>query len=365
MAASAATSSRMAFFEVMSEAEVSEISVPASASSRELRATYSKFGCVLVTEVLDAGACAQLEQLWAADLEHAAGEVPVPARRGVFGNGYAAHRGLPQGRFAWAARLHARDVFAKLFECDAAALAVGMDQIFWQECAEPATENEQWLHVDTNSNCAGCQHVTQGVLYVRDARGAAASTTALWPQSHLEVFDRLMRDPHSRNLGKKPEAVQSVKLNHMKDRLQQRELLSQALAGTRRVPCPPGSLLLWDSRLVHQGWAGGLRLAQPVCWEPRVRQDGAARGRKLLACAAGCSTTHSSSEAKITFARHAPELVRPPRCIVTGRWGGAQQLWSQLYPSVRSLIQSGAQSIPHELQSQLEGMLRKEVREAL
>ena len=39
----------------------------------------------------------------------------------------------------------------------------------------------------------------------------------------------------------------------------------------------PWGLLLWDSRTVHQGWRGGPRLAQPICWEPRERRSQARR----------------------------------------------------------------------------------------
>merc|ERR1712072_1157704 len=83
------------------------------------------------------------------------------------------------------------------------------------------------------------------------------------------------------------------------DPLLREELTAEAVAGSRRVPCPAGSLLLWDSRTMHQGWAGGPRLAQPVCWEPRSRRDQQARLRKLYCCATGVPTSHSSSEGRV------------------------------------------------------------------
>merc|ERR1712216_818659 len=92
-----------------------------------------------------------------------------------------------------------------------------------------------------------------------------------------------------------------VQINHLQNCCDRDELAAQAIAGTRRVPCPAGSLLLWDSRTIHQGWAGGPRLAQPVCWEPRDRQehDLSVLRRKIYMCAAGVPSSHSSCEGRV------------------------------------------------------------------
>ena len=58
------------------------------------------------------------------------------------------------------------------------------------------------------------------------------------------------------------------------------------------MPAPAGSLFLWDSRILHQGWVSGARLAQTVCWQPRSFRDAAARDRKLRLAALGLPSTH-------------------------------------------------------------------------
>jgi hypothetical protein len=58
------------------------------------------------------------------------------------------------------------------------------------------------------------------------------------------------------------------------------------------VPVPAGALLLWNSRTIHQGWAPGPRLAQPVCWEPKARRSRDALIRKAVCCIHGYPTTH-------------------------------------------------------------------------
>lgn len=94
---------------------------------------------------------------------------------------------------------------------------------------------------------------------------------------------------------------QSIRLSHLHNGRLRDELTAEAAASSRRVPCPAGSLLLWDSRTIHQGWAGGPRLAQPVCWEPRDRRerDADALRRKIFMCVAGIPSSHSSCEGRV------------------------------------------------------------------
>merc|ERR1712070_711700 len=110
-----------------------------------------------------------------------------------------------------------------------------------------------------------------------------------------------MGDQWAIDKGRKTLGSQSIRINHLQDWIERDSLVADAISGTRRVPCPAGSLLLWDSRTIHQGWAGGPRLAQPVCWEPRTRreQDIHALGRKIFMCASGIPSSHSSAEARI------------------------------------------------------------------
>ena len=48
-------------------------------------------------------------------------------------------------------------------------------------------------------------------------------------------------------------------------------------------------------RTIHQGWGPGTRLAQPVCWEPRVRRGPDALVRKAEMCLRGFPSTHWAS----------------------------------------------------------------------
>jgi len=121
---------------------------------------------------------------------------------------------------------------------------------------------------------------------------------------------------------------QSLRLSNLHDAHVRRELTAAAVTGSRRVPCPAGSLLLWDSRTIHQGWAGGPRLAMPVCWEPRVRRerDRDALRRKIFMCAAGVPSSHSSCEGRV-------HGMAPRWCPEQSRGGlSAPIMRSQLVP---------------------------------
>jgi len=192
-----------------------------------------------------------------------------------------------------------RGAFADLFAVQPEQLSVGLDCVFFRGAGAAAADaNLEWLHVDQN-HCTGLDWpCAQGALYVWPSAGEACSTTVVWPGSHVTAYERLMADPLAVERGRSP-GGQSVKLRELRLLGTREELLREALAGSRRLPCPAGSLLLWDSRTVHQGWAGGPRLAQPVCWEPRKRRDQAALRRKLWMCAAGVPSSHSSTEGRV------------------------------------------------------------------
>lgn len=133
----------------------------------------------------------------------------------------------------------------------------------------------------------------QGVLYVWGSQEARSSSTVVWPGSHHETYQRLMRDPAMQARGHK--GVHFSPLVALDDRCAREELLAGWYSGGRRVTVPPGALLLWDSRVVHQGWSGGPRLAQPVCWEPVHRRSASAYERKLRLAALGLPSTHWAS----------------------------------------------------------------------
>ena len=73
---------------------------------------------------------------------------------------------------------------------------------------------------------------------------------------------------------------------------------------------PPPLPFLSSFRTMHQGWGPGTRLAQPVCWEPRVRRGPGALLSKADMCLRGFPSTHwASLGLEHDFVRH---CVRNP-----------------------------------------------------
>ena len=218
---------------------------------------------------------------------------PVELARllGVGGTfGYAAcARGLPGGLFSWGCRTHAnvRKCFGILHDTD--DLVTSLDNAFFAPTTSMgATRNAFWPHVDINTTIPGTTACFQGVLYVWSAEGATAASTVVLPGSHTDYFETMMH-------GAKPKAGHWVTVRSMPDMEERQEVIDAWREKARRVPAPIGSLLLWDSRTLHQGWSGGARLAQAVCWEPREHRSEAALDRKLLLAARGLPSTHWAS----------------------------------------------------------------------
>eukprot|EP00927_Polykrikos_kofoidii_P065555 TRINITY_DN61295_c0_g1_i1.p1 TRINITY_DN61295_c0_g1~~TRINITY_DN61295_c0_g1_i1.p1 ORF type:complete len:517 (-),score=73.96 TRINITY_DN61295_c0_g1_i1:310-1794(-) len=320
-----------AYFPLMSDDEFNLIEVPATAPSELLRDVFSRHGCAVVTGVLDETQCVEFASLWKDDLK-SSDVREKPVGKGPFSQGYMMTDGLPHGQLAWTARLHrkVRNSFATIYDCAVEDLTTGMDLVFYSlpDTEGLATENLQWLHVDQNIKSGFEDLVAQGLLYIWDSTSECSSTTALWSGSHLEPYDRLMRDGYAEELGSAPWRAQSLKLNELHDSL---GLLDEAISKVRRVPCPAGSLLLWNSKTIHQGWSGGPRLAVPISYEPRCRRDDAARLRKLFACALGLPTTHSSTEARLSWTHLAQRPAKVPFCVALGReeawWKLMDRLW--------------------------------------
>eukprot|EP00746_Dinoflagellata_sp_MGD_P101291 gnl/MRDRNA2_/MRDRNA2_41258_c0_seq1.p1 gnl/MRDRNA2_/MRDRNA2_41258_c0~~gnl/MRDRNA2_/MRDRNA2_41258_c0_seq1.p1 ORF type:complete len:489 (+),score=87.07 gnl/MRDRNA2_/MRDRNA2_41258_c0_seq1:166-1632(+) len=212
--------------------------------------------------------------------------------------GRCALRGIPHGKFAWECRLldNVRTCFEVLHR--STNLVTGLDMPFFlPHCAPSARNNRIWPHVDHNEQFKTNEEpglstadwqCYQSVLYIWPATEENASTTVVWPGSHQETYRRIMEDSAC------PTNTHFVQLSRLSAPVQA-ELIAEWQVRARRVPVPAGALLIWNSRLIHQGWTGGPRLAQPICWEPRERRSQAAWKRKLRYCALGLPTSHWAS----------------------------------------------------------------------
>jgi hypothetical protein len=261
-----------AVFPIMQEAELQRMQVAFPPSADQLHQVLDEFGVCVVTGILDPQQCKHMESMWQEDLltlvnsmgtgPETQARIKSIAQDGVRqwpscwnaflgSKGVASQRGMPHGNFAWTARLNerVRQVYATMLDVDPENMSTGLDCPFWSAAdSEPAVCNRQWLHVDQNLHRGRTGQCLQGVLYVWPA-DSQTSCTVVWPSSHKDVYQRIMRDAASK-LAKHGGHTQQI--NGLQDVAARDELLQQGALQAKRMPCPAGSLLLWDSRTVHQ-----------------------------------------------------------------------------------------------------------------
>ena len=282
-------------------------SVPFAALSSEagqlrLKAVLDSLGFAIVTGVLDAAEVCTAERLFADDLRSIVDPVrstnvealsalmqdPLhawPMDKLHLGEKFCSNWGLPQGRAAWFVRSHPKTtaVFQSIF--GDVPLCTGTDNVFFSNTAvtqghSVGSKNRLWPHSDQNSGIKPSGQVPcfQGVMYIWPATDDT-SATVVWPRSNELVYPGLMaRGQFKRHFCRLPT-------------LQAADFARNA----RRVPVPPGAMLLWDSKTIHQGWSGGPRLAIPVCCEPQSRRDHNVVVIKTNTVLAGAPSTHWAS----------------------------------------------------------------------
>ena len=276
-------------------------------AGERVRQLLDEFGFVIVTGVFSPADISNAEKLFADDLRSII-DLPQeklekslvasiaadplqrwPLREAPLGRiepSFASDFGLPQGKFAWFVRQHqnVRRVFSHIFQSD--ELCVGLDNPFFSNNTVPPEAELSRLSCQYSPHCDQSSHVEpsgswpsfQGLLYLwgSDER---SSTTVVWPGSHRSVFPDIMRErkyySHFCNLPMKwmPDFAK--------------------YAG--RVSVPAGAMLVWNSRLIHQGWTVGKRLAMPVCFEPVERRTAEVLASKLQLIQEGMGSTHWAS----------------------------------------------------------------------
>lgn len=268
-------------------------------------------------ELVDLDACAGADSTvkgaWQKVCKEGMHAWPAASLADVGARGRFQDRGLPHGRFAWQARTHSRvkEVYEILHGTK--DLVCSIDNAFVANASqEEATVNKSWPHVDQNDHDirVPCKdwNVYQGILYIWDSSDSShRSTTVVWPESHKSPYADYMADANiARRIQQgKPHfsLISTMEASEGRD-----QLIQGWQTHARRIPVPAGSLLLWTSRTTHQGWSGGPRLAQPVCWEPRNRRDEVMRERKLRLAALGLPSTHWAS---LALPHELSDLTRP------------------------------------------------------
>jgi len=281
----------------------------------EIKTKYDEWGFVVVKNILSATECKEAEKLIYEDLmpcidtekitddnlkkvyqdiKNSYEHFPKDSLPGLASKGFLSLYGLPQGKFAWKLRANpiVRSIYAGLHDCKEDELCVSLDVPFFTPDSYSRDECLVWSHADQNIHVKkGSPDSHQGILYVWDSTKHGTSNTVVIPKSHKNEYFELLGDIPEQSY----DGHNGIYITSIPDLKEKERLLKVWCEKSRRIPVPAGALLIFNSRTIHQGYQGGLRLAQTVCWEPKIYRTEDALIKKLQACVMGIATTHWAS----------------------------------------------------------------------
>jgi hypothetical protein len=235
----------------------------------------------------------ELESLYS-DLIGGKIQFPKASIPGAATKGFVSLCNFPQGEFAWKTRLNnsVKSIFANLHSCDPDEMCVSLDIPFYNPDHSKTDDVEMWAHTDQNIKLkTGSDPSFQGLLYIDSATTEGTSNTVVYPCSHTDEYIRMMTsipdELHDTN--------HTIHISAIPDDDIRNELIDKWNKKCRRIPVPAGSILIFNSKLIHQGYPAGTRLVQPICWEQKVYRHEKAYRQKLQACLYGYGTTHWAS----------------------------------------------------------------------
>lgn len=218
---------------------------------------------------------------------------PQKSLPGLTGKGFLSTHGLPQGEFAWKMRTNqkCREIYEFLHNTN--DLVISTDLPFYTIIPNEKT-NELWPHADqvTGSNL-GCENSYQGILYLTECTTKKSANTVVLPKSNNNEYNILLTSCEPTNFGK--DFNQALYIDKIINPTLKEQMMNNFIENSRRVQINAGSLLIFSSKTLHQGFPGGLRIAQTICYEPREYRDQSAYKRKLEAVHKGIGTTHWAS----------------------------------------------------------------------
>lgn len=256
---------------------------------REIRNHLNEYGFAVVK--LPSVGIPHLKELFAKDLAEITGKhIPFPDLWAPCQdpglpdspNGMMGSYGLSQGDAAWYVRTH-RDIIAVFRELlDAQRVICSMDSIgFAQDNSYIGAQNTSWLHVDQNPNIMPGANLysLQGIFYAEDSYGSEEKRPELRRASTVVV-------PGSHKYWS----------NHNYTNQNHYQVVDQDYWGQYavRLRIQAGSLLIFNSKLVHQGMFGPHRLCFMVSYGDAKDRTEKSKERKVMMYLGGHRSSHWS-----------------------------------------------------------------------
>lgn len=267
--------------------------------------TLERFGVAIVENVLTADECAASVGLVWDFLEHATQEFETPLQRNdtsTFGEFYklypkhgmlVQHWGIGHSQFNWTIRQTpaVANVFSHIWGVPPEDLLVSFDGasvgLPWEETNRGHYRDKMWLHVDQRLSDSSFKCVQSWVTPLDVRAGDATLVFIEGSHRHHGEFAQQITMPK--------EKVDWFKFNDV-----QLEFYTRTHGlELKCIMCPAGSMVLWDSRLVHAGiepqkWRAqpNFRMVSYVCMVPRSRATSKDLEKKRRVFAERRTTSH-------------------------------------------------------------------------
>lgn len=297
--------------------------------------TVAQYGVAILPGVLDADDCATMRAKMDAFFENATADMPVPFRRDDSSTWptlldlqpshgmLMQHWGIGHADFAWWLRQHPKiaGAFEKMYRTKAEDLLVSFDGASYQAPPDRADNPspkrgwgspEPWWHVDQSLRRTDYECMQAWVTGEAVEEGDATLAVMLYShRQHAQIahdFPALVDGKDWVRYG--PEQV---------------DALREAGCMELRIACPPGSIVLWDSRTAHYGAPPLPGRASPkwryvvyLCYSHRGRSTAAGLKRKREVFLEGRTTAHWPHKIRVfgkaprTYGKEIPPVRLPP-----------------------------------------------------
>lgn len=310
-----------------------------------LNATLDKYGVAIIDSVIPAGDCENIKNKFWDFVENATSKLEKPIQRNdpstyltlwelIPTHGFLLqHFGIGHAQCNWDVRQHPAivSVFAKLYNVQPEELLVSFDGAsfgvpFEDVNSRGVYKNHAWYHVDQRLNDSSFKCVQSWFTPLEVRPGDATLTIVESSHRYHAEFAKQW----AAEIPEKDKAGDWYKFSH--EQLQF-YLATKGLA-RKYITCPPGSIVLWDSRTVHAGaeamkWRAqpNFRMVSYICMQPRSYATEKDLQKKRAAFEDKRTTTHWAARVKLfgkypqTYGKPVPNVppIASPQLTALGR----------------------------------------------